>query len=145
MAELNARILLPADQEMLLSFARARLEGDEMTREMASWDARWRAEALEHYLPQGWSFGVFRGDKIAGFVLAQPYLFHRGLMQTLWVETLVSESSEVSRLLLDTVYRWARDKHLQCVLLEESFAREWPEATPVGEGLMEIKTARFKR
>ena len=59
------RILLPATIAMLvLDYAKRHLAAnvsDAMEREMQAWDARWRAEALDHYLALGWSFGIFRG------------------------------------------------------------------------------------
>ncbi len=151
MSQLHARILLPADKELLLQFSRARLEAkvdDSMEREMQSWSARWRPEALEHYLPQGWSFGVFRGDLLEGYFLAQPYLFHRGLTQTLWIEKFAYNSDEAARLLIDTGYKWARDKHFQCVLIEGSeetrfIFEQYKQAHPVEAGLIELRSAKF--
>jgi hypothetical protein len=132
MSNLVPRVLLLGDIEMLLAFERQRLEetvGDDMEREMQSWSARWRPEALEHYLKLGWSYGVFEAERLRGYILAQPYLFHRGLTQTLWVEHVAADAKEVTDLLVDTVYRWARDKHFQVVLLDD--------------GSREIKSSRF--
>lgn len=144
------RILLPAHKDDLLAFAKTQIEEpDEMEREMHAWTARWRGEALDHYLPQGWSFGAFDGgEKIQGFLLAQPYLFHRGLTQTLWVEQFNFANLNVAHALLDTAYRWARDKHFQCVLIEErpeiqSLLRDWRQAHPVEQTLVELRSARF--
>ena len=104
---------------------------------------------MNHYLPQGWSFGAFGADgRTRGFVLAQPFLFHRGLTQTLWVETLEFDDAAVAKALVDTVYRWSRDKHLQCVLVESTPATQfvlegWPSARVVDGSLVELRTARF--
>lgn len=149
---LNARILLPTDQEALLAFERERLAktgGDEMDREMKSWSARWRAEALEHYLPQGWSFGVYDSNgKMLAYALAQPFLFHRGLTQTLWIEHFARETQDAAKLLIETLHKWARDKHFQCVLIEGGEAtnfilNEFKQAQPVEAGLIELKSARY--
>jgi len=129
-------ILLPEHKEIILEFCKRRLaerERDPMEREIKSWSARWRAEALEHYLKLGWSYGAFVQGQLKGIVLGQPFVFHRGLTQTLWLEHLEGESEEIKAALLDCASRWARDKHFQCVLME----------TETGE-LREIKTARYQ-
>ena len=133
---MELKILLPEYKDAVLAFAKGRLaarESDPMEREMKSWSARWRAEALDHYLNLGWSFGAFEGEKLLGFVLGQPFLFHRGLTQTLWLEHLEADDETIRSTLLDCAAKWARDKHFQCVLLEGAS----------GE-LREIKTARYR-
>lgn len=89
-----------------------------MEAEMASWHARWRPEALDHYLPLGWSFGAFDPDRneLKGYLLAQPLLFFRGMTQSLWVEWLRAADREIAASLAEVAYKWARDKHLQQVL-----------------------------
>ncbi len=147
---METRILLEKDLEALMSFESQRLTlqiADPMEREMKAWDARWRKEALGHYLPQGWSFGVFEGEKLVGYFLGQPYLFHRGLTQTLWIEHLAYESMKVAEELVNTAYKWARDKHLQAVLMEkfpetEFMLELYPKALVVG-GLIELRSAKF--
>jgi hypothetical protein len=151
MSQLQARILLPTDKELLLAFSRARLDAkisDEMEREMQSWSARWRPEALDHYLPQGWSFGVFENGKLLSYGLAQPYLFHRGLTQTLWIEKFAWNTMPAAQLLIDTLYKWARDKHFQCLLVEKNentvfILEQFKQAQPIEGGLIELKSARF--
>ena len=147
----EARILLLTDKDAIIAYAKARLGmtvSEPMEREMQSWNARWRAEALDHYLPKGWSFGVFAGAELQGFILAQPLLFYRGMTQTIWVEHLEFNSREVATQLLDTAYRWARDKHLQCLLVENSgenaaILSDWPHARPLDDRWIEIRSARF--
>jgi hypothetical protein len=115
------RILLPTDKDQLMTFGKSRLAllvADPMEREMQSWSARWRAEALDHYLPLGWSFGCFKNGEMRGYLLGQPLLFFRGQTQTLWIEHLECAEPELEPVLLDCAYRWARDKHLQCVVRE---------------------------
>jgi hypothetical protein len=148
---LEIRILLPADQEAVMAYARQRLEKAEsepMDIEMKTWVARWRGESLAYYLPQGWSFGVFNQGKLRGFLLGQPFLFFRGLTQTLWIEELQFETPAGGELLLETAYKWARDKHLQCVLLENRADRKplvekWKHAHQGDEPMIELRSSRF--
>jgi hypothetical protein len=134
---LDLRILQPADKEAVLAFAKTRLAArvfDPSEREMESWSARWRPEALDHYLPLGWSFAAYRlpGDELVGFILGQPLLFFRGLTQTLWLELIEANEPQIEAALIDCAQRWARDKHLQCALMDGQDGK-----------FREIKTARF--
>ena len=148
---LDLRILMPSDKEVLMVFARAQLAArvtDPMELEMLSWCARWRPEALDYYLPQGWCFGAFSGLEIRGFLIAQPLLFYRGLTQTLWIEHGEFTAAAVAHQLLECVYRWARDKHFQCVLGESSAIlqeaiRDWKPAEVHDARLIEIKSSRY--
>lgn len=150
-SNLEIRILLPADQDLVAAFARARLEqsaSDQMEVEMHSWVARWRPESLAYYLPQGWSFGAFQSGKMVGFILGQPLIFFRGLTQTLWIEELIFTKSEIGLELLETAYKWSKDKHLQCVLVESSAARTqlvqgWKNAHHHEEPMIELRSSRF--
>ncbi len=145
------RILLPTDKDSVLNYGKARLAltmGEPMELEMQSWNARWRAEALDHYLPQGWSFGAFDGAELCGVILGQPFLFYRGLTQTLWIEHLEANTPDLAKQLLDIAQRWARDKHLQCVLLENSVHNaalliEFPRAHLLDDRWIEIRSTRF--
>lgn len=162
------KILQPEHKDAILTFARGRLTRsshiaedatpeDPMEIEMKSWSARWRAEALDHYLRLGWSFGSFEipAGAVAkaepwlnGFLLAQPYLFHRGLTQTLWIESLECERPDIAKDLLDTVYRWARDKHFQCVLIEsgpaiDEILTQWAPRVHATDPVLELRSARF--
>ena len=148
----DIRILLPQDKESILTLGRARFASgggaDPIELEMAAWNARWRGEALDHYLPQGWSFGIFESDQLHGAILAQPYLFHRGLTQTLWVEDILAPTAEIAHALLETAYRWARDKHFQCVLAEDlkdfhGGLAGWPRARTLKAPLLELPSARY--
>ena len=128
---MEIRILQPSDKEAVLAFGKKQLAqsvSDPMERELQSWNARWRGEALDHYLTLGWSFAAF-APELEGFLLAQPLLFYRGLTQTLWVETVQASTPEIAQQLLDAVRAWARDKHFQCVL--------------TNDGAHEIKTSRY--
>jgi hypothetical protein len=148
---METRILLEKDQDLIVRFEKERLEKtvhDPMEREMKAWDARWRKEALEHYLPQGWSFGVFENEKLTGYFLGQPYIFHRGLTQTFWIEHLAYTTAAAAKELIEVAHKWAKDKHLQTVLMENlpetSFVlEEFPKAIQVREALIEIRSAKF--
>lgn len=152
---LDLRILRPEDAEAVLSFEKERLAleiEDEADREIAAWSAAWRPEALNHYLGNGWSLGAFEGEgdsrELSGYLLAQPLLFFRGLTQTLWVERLSFNTSQVGLALAEASWRWAKDKHLQKLILGQ------PEIgfdllSPLGARIEEqrwlaVATARMK-
>ncbi|NJL25209.1 MAG: hypothetical protein HC902_08550 [Calothrix sp. SM1_5_4] len=146
-------VLLPQDKERILTFAKAELARaitDPVERDMQSWSARWRPEALDHYLPLGWSYGAFDGGgSMIGYILGQPLLFYRGLTQTLWIEGLGYDGEETAGALLETAYRWARDKHFQTLLLEPdprlaAVLEKQARIVPVPGGLIEWRSSRFQ-
>lgn len=144
-------ILSPNDIAEISAFEMRRLESkipDQLEREMASWNARWRKESLEFYLPQGWSFGFKLGTQLEGYFLGQPLLFFRGLTQTLWIEQLSFTSEEVGVKLIETAFRWAKDKHLQTVIFADAadlqFARQrFPALTVLSDTMAELKSSRI--
>ncbi|MGE3387758.1 MAG: hypothetical protein AB7K41_13600 [Bdellovibrionales bacterium] len=146
------RILRPEDGEAILAFARARLEAqieDAMEREFAQWSAPWRGEALQHYLASGWSFAaVDANGQILGFALAQPLLFFRGFTQTVWTEYADASSEIVGAALVETLYRWSRDKHIQKLIFADSEqVPGWAKALGgqrTAEGWWEMATTRIK-
>ena len=148
---LETRILLIDDADAILAFESGQLAktmSDPMEREMASWSARYRKEALEHYLPKGWSFGTFLNGQLVGYILAQPLLFVRGLTQTVWIENISTTHPGLAKTLIEVVHKWARDKHLQCLLMEltsqtEFVLTQWPQSHKVDGGLIELKSARY--
>jgi hypothetical protein len=119
------QVLSLPDIDEVLEYANERLgesEPNEQERMFKSWQAKWRKEALEHYLKLGWSF-IARDEKTnrtVGFFLAQPFLFFRGQTQTLWVEHVEADDDETKRQLVDVAVRVAREKHLQRVLFAEA-------------------------
>lgn len=147
----DVRVLLPEHKDLLLAFAKGRLADkvkDPMECELQSWTAPWRPESLDHYLKQGWSYGLFSGADLKGYLLAQPFLFYRGLTQTLWIETVDATTMESLLILIDTAYRWARDKHFQCVLLLDRVGLmehmgRWPMARLDDSRVVEIRSAKF--
>lgn len=111
----EVKILTLQNLEDVLAFERERLAGTDFEKEMASWHARWRKEALEHYLPLGWSFVKRKEGKIVAYILCQPLLFFEGWTQSLWIEHVSASLPEDAQEMIDIAYRWARDKHLQKV------------------------------
>jgi hypothetical protein len=146
------RILRPEDATHIVNFEKSRLEQtqpDEMERELLSWHASWREESLQHYLPLGWSFGLWSddGQSLVGYFLAQPFLFMRGLTQTLWVERLVAQDARSGEELIEIAYKLSREKHFQKVLfyLNEDAPLENSifQLSAVSDNLVELKTAKF--
>ena len=152
--ELHPKILGLSDLELILDYEQAELQktvSDDMEREMAGWHAPWRKEALEHYLPLGWSFGLFETPNenpiFHGYFLAQPQLFVRGLTQSLWLEHMNFDSDESGRQLLDVAYRFSREKHLQSLLMPKG---KWQNLLPDNakvsnweQNYVQVKTAKF--
>lgn len=144
------RILQPSDIDTILTFERSVLEitePDAMEREMREWHAPWRKESLEFYLPLGWSFGDFAGDKLTAYFIAQPILFSGGMTQTLWVEHFHATSETVQAALFDVAYRTCREKHFQKLVLREGESHSLKQTDLRLESyvdkLLEIKTAKF--
>lgn len=115
-------ILKPDDADKVLAFDHARLaaiHGDSMELEFSKWTSRSRREAVEHYLPMGWSFGIWQEQTLKGYFLGQPLLFYGGTTQSLWVETVAAEDSAIAFQLIDTAVRLAREKHFQQALFSD--------------------------
>ena len=86
---MDIKILQSQDLESILNLEKALLEQEikeEIEREMFSWKAPWRQEALEHYLQLGWSFGIWQengaGRKLLAYFLGQPLVHFRGMTQS---------------------------------------------------------------
>jgi hypothetical protein len=117
--EAAPRILQSSDLEQVLAYERDSLKSgalDELEGQMAEWHASWRRESLEHYLPLGWSFGLWRGNELVAYFLGQPQLFVSGMTQSLWLEHLSFKDSGQARMLLDIAYRLCREKLFQSLL-----------------------------
>ncbi len=116
-------ILTEQHREQLKSFDQnvlSQSQNDPMELQFAQWHSRSRDESLSHYLPLGWSFGLFDQDQLLGYFLAQPLLFYQGLTQTLWVETMNFLNPEIALQLANTAIRLSREKHFQRCLFSES-------------------------
>jgi len=154
---LQPKVLRLEDYDNIVNFEKARaaaLIPDETERELLSWHASWRKESLDHYLALGWSFGLWRQptaeqqtEQLAGYFIAQPQLFVRGLTQTLWVERLVADSPQATSDLVDIAYRISREKHLQkvCFYLHDDapLASSVLQLQKVEPDYVEIKTTRY--
>lgn len=148
----TVRILLPEDKHEILRSARvhaATAIEDLVELEMHSWVAPWRGEALDHYLATGWSFGAFTDDgHLAAFALAQPIMFFRSHAQTVWIEYLQHVDDASGTAILDTVFGWAKDKHFQCVLVDDrpetrALFRCRSGARALQSAMFELRSARF--
>jgi hypothetical protein len=129
---LYLRVIQPADLEEIVDFEKAKLRetvADEMEREIQSWNARWRQESLNHYVPMGWSFlardrslksSFSEEGALVGYFLAQPLLFFDGYTQTLWLEHMQYSTLQARDELCELAYKLSREKHFQKVLFPES-------------------------
>lgn len=129
---LDFKIVQPSEIPEILDFEQRKLAEqilNEEDRALLSWNARWRKEALEHYIPMGWSFlardtavtsEFSDGGLLMGYFIAQPLLFLDGQTQSLWVEHLQFSSLQVRDELCDLAYRLSREKHLQKVYFPKS-------------------------
>lgn len=126
------RIIQIADLSEIMDFESKKLVElipDEMDREIAAWNSRWRKESLEHYIKGGWCFLARTPDissefspegKLAGYFIAQPLLFFDGQTQSLWVEHLSFLSLQARDELCELAYRLSREKHFQKVFFPNS-------------------------
>lgn len=116
--EVNCRIVCDSDVDRLIQFEEEKLNQNypnEVEREMARWRSKARPECLKYYAQVGWSFLAEKEGELLGFVLAQPLSFLSGFTQSLWVEYLSTRTLEARDILVDVMYRLAREKHLQGV------------------------------
>lgn len=116
---LFCRILQAEDLEQVLDFESHKMQEafpDEVERMFAQWNSRARQEAIEHYLPMGWSFIAFDDEKkIVGYFIAQPLLFLDGQTQSLWIEHIQYASSQARDELCELAYKLSREKNFQRV------------------------------
>ena len=120
---LQYKILRLEDIETILSFEEKILEESGMDSEqqmMTKWKSKWRREALEHYLAQGWSMAAWKGEgELQGYFLAQALLFFQGKTQVLWIEHVSSREDSIQKELVDIAFRMSKEKHLQSVMFNE--------------------------
>lgn len=123
---LHCRVIQTSDVAQILKFENQKLKDlfpDPVEREFAGWKSKAREESLNFYIPLGWSLLVEEDSQIFGFALAQPLLFLNGLTQSLWVEYISTASLEGRDLLVDSLYRLAREKHFQGVYFPSEDAK----------------------
>lgn len=117
---LEVKVLESSQIDEILKYERGKLlHLTPHEQEFTSWNAVWRKESLEHYLPLGWSFGLWAEGAFSGYGLVQPLLFFRGATQSLWVEHIAFDTIAVGTELVSTILGWARTQHLQKVLFSE--------------------------
>lgn len=146
------RVLVPSELDHIAEFEKNMLATLQIPEEQSlimSWSAPWRRESLEHYANSGWSFGAWKGQKLVGYFLAQPFVFFRGLTQTLWVEYLSAEDNETEFAMIDLARRYGRDKHLQSVLFNENANLKSNLQSlggkQIGDQIYEFKTTKANR
>lgn len=155
---LFCRIVQLQDLDEILDFENKKLieqVPDEMERTFQSWNARWRKEALEHYLKLGWSFLARDKDKpsefsdegqLVGYFMGQPLLFVGGQTQSLWVEHLQYASLQARDELCELAYKLSREKHFQKVFFpnEHGIANSISafKAEVWNPNVMQIKTTK---
>ena len=90
---------------------------DETERMVAGWNSKFRIEALNHYVPMGWSFLAREQEtnKLMGYFIAQPLLFLDGQTQSLWIEHVQHCSLQARDELCELAYKLGREKHFQRV------------------------------
>lgn len=117
---LFCRVIQAEDLQEILDLENQKLQevySDEMERMMASWNSKFRIEALNHYIALGWSFLARdpENNKLVGYFIAQPLLFLDGHTQSLWVEHVQYCSLQARDELCELAYKLGREKHLQRV------------------------------
>ncbi len=129
---LYLRVIQTADLDEIVDFEKTKLRetvADEMERELLSWNARWRAESLNHYVPMGWCFlardrnltsAFSKEGQLIGYFLAQPLLFFDGHTQSLWIEHMQYTTLQARDELCELAYKLSREKHFQKVFFPES-------------------------
>ena len=148
----NYRIAQAADLDSIYELAFQRLKSennqiDEMDLMMKVWESRFRKESLEHYLKLGWSFVGYdpESQRLTGFFIGQPLLFFQGQTQTLWVEYLLAEDTNVEIQLLEITYKLARDKHFQRVVFDnhlQAKLEKLNQRVQINEPLVWVKTTK---
>lgn len=145
---LEVKVLELHQVDEILEYEKAKLlHLSPQEQEFNHWIAVWRKESLEHYLPLGWSFGLWEEEgHLLGYILVQSLLFFRGITQSLWVEHISFDREDVGLELVNTILGWARTQHLQKVLFAQRVQLEplkgaWLlEKTKTGE--VEILTTK---
>lgn len=142
------RVLQPEHAPEIVALENQALQqeiSDEMEREMAKWHVSWRQESLDHYLPLGWSFGIWQQGQLSGYFLAQPQLFTCGLTQTLWVERIMSMDASIASELIEVVFKICKDKHLQRALFHsaEKNSTSFLQLKQSSDILYELKTLKY--
>lgn len=119
------RVLRIQDKQDIINYEAARSKSDDDPLSfMDTWSAPWREESLDHYLELGWCMGYHLNSTLKSYILVQPILFFRGLTQSLWVETIRSDTEAEFSTLLEAVIRVAKEKHLQQVFFHQTLFQD---------------------
>ncbi len=142
---LTPRVLDASEIEEVLNFEQDRLSlSNDPEALIKSWHAPWRKESLEHYVPKGWCFAVRdNNQKLVAYFLAQPLLFYNGLTQTLWIEYLSFNDPQALPVLVELARRYARDKHLQRVVIRSETDLNSLGATRSQNNTFEFNTTKM--
>ena len=118
---MKIRVMTLSEKEEITNFEKTKQNLTPTEQIFANWNSSTRSEFLDHYLPLGWSMGIWdeNGD-LKGFFLAQVILFYRNKMQCLHIEHISYTDGGIFDMLLDTAYKCAREKHLQNLILAET-------------------------
>ena len=148
------RTLQLSDLPDVLNFEKKKLTDNFVSEEeiiFESWKSRWRPEALEHYIPLGWSFIIRDSEgagsesgqgQMVGYFIAQPMLFVEAATQSLWVEHISWSSLKVRDELLELAVKLAREKNFQRVIVPMNYAQGVSKAEAWMPSAMQIKTTR---
>ncbi len=136
---LTVQVLEEKWLETILELERPRHEDP-----FVEWSASWREESLRHYLPLGWSYGVWdKDEKLIGYALAQPFVFLEGYTQTLWVEAVFSANQKASDILLEVLWKLCREKHFQRLVLNSSLGDERNRLEQISGKKINLKNPDF--
>lgn len=116
---LEIKVLKIQDLEALYEFEKSQNKNlNDIEKTLLEWKAPWRKESLEHYLNTSWCMGCYHPEtkELVGYFLAQPMLFIESYTQTLWVEHIGYKDQSIGEEMVELLYKYARDKHLQRVL-----------------------------
>lgn len=117
---LICQVIQASDLQEILDLENKKLQEthpDEMERMIATWNSKFRIEALNHYISLGWSF-LSRDEttkELVGYFIAQPLLFFDGHTQSLWVEHVQTQTDKARNELCELAYRLGREKNFQRV------------------------------
>lgn len=144
------KALKPQDLEAIYEFEKTRhTHLNDIEKTLMEWKAPWRKESLEHYLKVSWCMGLYSETtkELLGYFLAQPMLFVESYTQTLWIEYIGYKDTKTGEELLDIIYKYSKDKHLQRVLFNN--LQLFKEVTPkfqwasTQKGFYEVYTTKM--
>lgn len=129
MSEIHYRIAQLEDVERVFEYEYKKnfsnSTDSDIENQIKVWDSFYRKESLEHYFKTGWSFVALDSKQnIVGFFMGQALLFLDKQTQSLWVEYLSADNTEIYTELTDIAYRLSREKHFQKVLFSDQVSAQ---------------------